>query len=71
MKKTVTSLVVAAAVAVVPAVGQASPTGSAGKAAAHAAGNKHKLKKCKKRAYSRYQGPDLNRALKKCKKKFG
>jgi hypothetical protein len=74
MKRTVTSLCVAAALAVAPAVGYAC-SGDGGSASASAgvssAKNAAKLKKCKQKAYSRYQGPDLNKALKKCKKKYG
>jgi tetrahydromethanopterin S-methyltransferase subunit E len=77
MKKTVTSLCVTAALAVTPAIGYAcsgsSDSGSASAANSQvtAAKNKKKLKKCKNRAYARYQGPDLTKALKKCQRKFG
>jgi hypothetical protein len=76
MKRTVTSLCVTAALAVTPAIGYAC-TGDSGSDASAAssqvtaAKSKKKLKKCKNRAYSRYQGPDLARALKKCQRKFG
>jgi hypothetical protein len=77
MKRTATTLCVTIAVAAAPAVGYAcsgdsSGTSASGKASTvSAAGNKKKLRKCKKRAYARYQGPDLNKALKRCKRKYG
>jgi hypothetical protein len=77
MKRTATTICVSVALAATPAIGYAcsdngAGTNATGKASTvSAAGNKKKLRKCKKRAYARYQGPDLNRALKKCKKKYG
>ena len=76
MRRTVTTLCATAALAAVPAVGIACPAGSSGTSAKDAAAvttakNRHKLKRCKNKAYSRYQGDDLTKALKRCKRKFG
>jgi hypothetical protein len=76
MKRTATTLCVTIALAAAPAVGYACTGDGGGTASADSgkvtsAGNPKKLKRCKKQAYARYQGPDLNRALKKCQKKYG
>ncbi|MEA2448701.1 MAG: hypothetical protein QOG63_633 [Thermoleophilaceae bacterium] len=76
MKRTATTLCISVALAATPAVGYACSNGAdgtsaSGKASTVTAAGNRKLRKCKKRAYARYQGPDLNRALKKCKRKYG
>jgi hypothetical protein len=71
MKKAATALCTAALIAAVPATGIAS-AGSGDAPAAHAAKNKKKLKKCIHNAQLHYQGgPAYDKAVKKCKKKFG
>jgi hypothetical protein len=79
MKRIATTLCVAA-LAATPAIAGACPDGGSGDAKANA-GQKadggvstaasRQYKRCKRRAYSRYQGADLNKALKRCKRKYG
>ena len=75
MRRTATTLCVVTALAATPAIGVACPDkggdASAATGKVSAAGNKKKLRRCKKRAYQRYQGPDLQKALKRCKRKYG
>jgi hypothetical protein len=79
MKRTATTLCVAA-LAATPAIAVACPDGGSGDANANAgqkassgvsAAASKRYKRCKRRAYQRYQGPDLTKALKRCKRKYG